>query len=272
MKKETPVKSKAPAKTKASSEVTKRLEFRLPRITFRDTPFNAFLVFSLVVFAFITGMLVNKIMYLEKAAKTPPPVVAQNPVAAEPTIPEPPAVVNVEIGKLPVLGKKDAKLTIVEFSDFQCPFCKRYVDDAHKQIVKEYIDTGKANLYYRHFPLFSIHPNAQKAGEAAECANEQGKFWEYHDLLFKDQDTWAPVQTTAATGGFTDLAGQLGLDTAQFSSCLDTNKYQKTVEEDGLAGSKAQVSGTPTFFINGHRLVGSQPFSEFKKLIDEQLK
>lgn len=106
--------------------------------------------------------------------------------------------VTVNNGHLPLLGKKSAKVTIVEFSDFQCPFCKQFFTDTLSQLTKEYIDTGKVKLYYRQFPLTSIHPNAQIAAEAAECANEQGKFWEFHDILFTNQASW---DTLPQTGG-----------------------------------------------------------------------
>jgi protein-disulfide isomerase len=111
------------------------------------------------------------------------------------------AQVDVAKGHLPILGKDSAKITIVEFSDFQCPFCERFYIDTLPQIKKEYLDTGKAQLTFRHYPLTSIHPNAQKAHEASECANEQGKFWEYHNLLFQTQQSWSnlPLVSTSMT-------------------------------------------------------------------------
>jgi protein-disulfide isomerase len=108
------------------------------------------------------------------------------------------AQINVAKGHLPVLGNEKAKITIVEFSDFQCPFCERFFIDTLPQLKKEYLDTGKAQLTFRHFPLTSIHPNAQKAHEASECANEQGKFWEYHDLLFQTQQSWSELPLVQA--------------------------------------------------------------------------
>ncbi len=268
--KKTPSRSKA---TKASV-VSKVLKIRFPRFTFRGISANVFLVFSLVIFAFLLGMMTNKVLYLEKAAKmqAAPTVPVANQQLAAPSVPPPPDVVTVEVGKLPVLGDKNAKVTIVEFSDFQCPFCKRYVDETQQQLYDEYIKTGKANLYYRHFPLSSIHPNAQKAGEASECANEQGKFWDYSNILFRDQESWSPKTGADVAAAFTDFAGELGLDTTQFSSCLASGKYAQTVQTDATAGSIVRVEGTPTFFINGHRLVGAQPFEVFKSLIDAQLK
>lgn len=112
-----------------------------------------------------------------------------------------PSKVTVSTGHLPVLGKKNAKVTIVEFSDFQCPFCKQFFTQTFPEIKKTYIDTGKAKLYFRQYPLTSIHPNAQLAAEASECANDQGKFWEFHDLLFSNQTSWEglPQTTTSST-------------------------------------------------------------------------
>lgn len=107
-----------------------------------------------------------------------------------------PAQLDVAKGHLPVLGKEDATITIVEFSDFQCPFCERFFVDTLPELKKNYIDTGKAQLTFRHFPLTSIHPNAETAHRASECANEQGKFWEYHDLLFQNQSAWSDLPLT----------------------------------------------------------------------------
>ena len=278
MKKVAPVeKVKAAPKKVPSESVTNTpekndkgyLEIRLPRISFRDTSLNVYLVFALVIFAFLLGMLTNKIVYLEKAAKAVPTAApADQQVAA----PEPPAVVDVDNGKLPVFGNEKAKVSIVIFSDLQCPFCKRYVDEAHKQLIEKYVDTGKAKMYFRHFPLYSIHPLAEPAGIAAECANNQGKFWEFHDKIFATQDEWSAKDQSTAGETFSGYASELGMDADQFATCLTSDKAKKAVTEDAKAGEKVQVDGTPTFFINGHRLVGAQPFSEFEKIIEEQLK
>jgi protein-disulfide isomerase len=249
------------------------LEIRIPKITFRNTPINAFLVCILIIFSFLLGMFTNKVIFLEKQIK----LVAANPTPAnnqveaaqiQPTLPE---VVAVGNGKLPILGDSNAKITIVEFSDLQCPFCKRYVDDTAQQIYDTYIKTGKAKFAYRHFPLSSIHPNSQKASEATECANDQGKFWDYHDLLFQNQSTWSSQTADEAENSFTDYAGKLDLDTQQFRTCLDTDKFKKNVTDDLADGETVQVSGTPAFFINGHRIDGAVPFSELKKIIDQEL-
>lgn len=108
------------------------------------------------------------------------------------------AQMNVALGHLPLLGNKNAKVTIVEFSDFQCPFCEAFYTDTLSQLKQDYLDTGKARLAFRHFPIESLHPNSPTAHEAAECANEQGKFWEYHNMLFGDQQTWADLPLDAS--------------------------------------------------------------------------
>ncbi len=271
MKKDNAPESSASENPKKSREF---FEVRIPRFSFKDTSTNVYLVFVLVVFAFLLGMLTNKVMYLEKVSKSNTAnVSAQAGQAVNPTQPPPPPqVVDVAVGKLPILGNANAKVTIVEFSDFQCPFCKRYFDDAGKQVQEKYINTGKAKLAYRHYPLTTIHPNAQKAAEASECANEQGKFWEYHDLLFGQQETWSPQSATDVLTSFTDLSGQAGLDTTKFRACLDSQKYKKNVDDDAAAGTTAQVDGTPAFFVNGNRITGAQPFSEFQKVIEQELK
>ncbi len=162
-------------------------------------------------------------------------------------------------------GDANAPVTIIEFSDFQCPFCGRFYTDALPQIEANYIKTGKAKLYYRQFPLVEIHPFAQKAAEASECASDQGKFWEYHNLLFADQQA-LDVPSLKAD------AKKLGLDSAKFDACLDGGVKASIVSSDTNDGLAAGVSGTPSFYINGHQLVGAQPFSAFQQIIDPLLK
>lgn len=257
--------------TKAETKKSDFFQFRIPKPTFQDTPINAFLVLSLVILAFLLGMLTNKVIYLEQASKTPAANVAANTVPVETPYPTIPQYVDVDPGKLPLKGNKDAKVAIVEFSDFECPFCGKFFTDNMKQLDEKYIQTGKVKLYYRHYPLTSIHPLAQKAGEASECANEQGQFWGYHDKLFIDQTTWSALAAEAALTTFTDYAGQLGMNTDQFRTCLDSGKFAQRVTDDTAAGTQAQVDGTPTFFINGQRLVGAVPFADLQKLIDQEL-
>ena len=159
-------------------------------------------------------------------------------------------------------GPKDAPVTIVEFSDFHCPFCRNVVATV-KEVLKQY--EGRVKWVYRDFPIASLHPQAPRAAEAARCAGEQGKFWEYHDLLFDSQ-----TQTT--TADFKGFAEQLKLDPKSFGQCLDSAKHQAAVEADIQDGARLGVTGTPTFFINGRMLVGAQPMENFKKIIEAELR
>lgn len=245
---------------------------RIPKLQFKDTTLNVYLVFTLIIFAFILGMLTNKVLYLENQVKNPTANANVAPTDALQPTEAPAQIVKVDNGHLPILGNKDAKVTVVEFSDLQCPFCKRYIDDTHDQIKQNYIDTGKIKFVFRHFPLTTIHPNAYASANAAECANEQGKFWDFHDLMFKNQDTWTPQTADDVKASFISYAGQLGMNTDQFATCITSEKYKKNVDEDMSAGQKVQVDGTPAFFVNGYRLTGAQPFSEFEKTIDQELK
>ncbi|MBI3273586.1 MAG: DsbA family protein [Candidatus Colwellbacteria bacterium] len=186
-------------------------------------------------------------------------------------VPDRPVKVSVSADNDAFLGNKNAPVEIIEFSDFQCPFCRTFWRDTLPLIKSEYIDTGKAKFVYRDFPL-QFHPSAMPAAQSAECAREQGKFWEMHDKIFGEEDK----KSTTGTVQFdvSDLkkwAGQIGLDTGKFNSCLDSGKYAKEVEKDYSDGSAAGVSGTPSVFVNGQIVVGAQPFSAFKSLIDSEL-
>jgi len=163
----------------------------------------------------------------------------------------------------PAKGNDNAPVTIVEFSDFQCPFCAKFYTQTLPQIEEEYIKTGKARLVYRDFPLDS-HKNSQKAAEASECADDQGKFWEMHNIMFDNQDS-------IGVSSLKKYAENIGLDTAKFNECLDSGKYQAEVQKDLADGQKYGVTGTPAFFINGRLVSGAQPFDVFKGIIDEEL-
>ena len=177
---------------------------------------------------------------------------------------QPPARQNINSGNDPVLGNKDAPITIVSFEDYQCPFCGRAFQQTFPSIKKDYIDTGKVKYVFRDYPL-PFHPNAEPAAEAANCANEQEKFWEYHDGLYKNQEN-------LGTEFYMKLAGDLKLDTAKFKQCIDSQKYKQKIQDDFNYGSQVGVSGTPTFFINGIMLVGAQPYQAFQQVIEAELK
>ena len=173
---------------------------------------------------------------------------------------EPPRI-KVDATGGPAKGPEGAPITIVEYADFQCPYCGRAMA-ALKQVEERY--QGKIRLVFRDFPLTQIHPNAAKAAEAADCANDQGKFWPMHDRLFANQ-------TKLAVADLKQHASDIGLDKAAFETCLDSGKHaadwKKTVEE----GQKYGLSGTPSFFINGRLIVGAQPYESFAVVIDEEL-
>jgi protein-disulfide isomerase len=202
----------------------------------------------------------------------------QRPPAA--AAPAPPAVANLDaidltIDGAHVKGSPQARLTIVEFSDYQCPFCARHAQQTMTQIEREFIDTGKVRYAVRNLPLESIHPDAFKAAEAAECAGAQGKFWEMHKLLFANQRAL----------GITELprhADALGLDGALFRKCLDTGEYAAKVRRDIEDAQKAGLTGTPAFFVGVTRgtdpkvkvvrkISGAQPFSAFKAVLEAML-
>ena len=162
-----------------------------------------------------------------------------------------------------VLGNENAPVTIIEFSDYECPFCARFFSGAYSQIKEKYIDTGKVKLIYRDFPL-SFHPNAQKAAEAAECAGDQNKYYEMHDKIFENQQA---ITTT----DLKNYAKEIDLNLQDFNACLDSGEMASEVRKDFQDGQSAGVQGTPTFFINEQKIVGAQPFSAFEEIIEGEL-
>lgn len=178
--------------------------------------------------------------------------------------------VNVEVtDEDTYLGNKDAKVTLVEYSDFQCPACKAF-EDIVKQLRESY-SAEDLKIVYRHFPLRSIHPNADLAAQAAEAAGEEGKFWEMKDLLFKNQSEWS--QEKDPKGLFGAYAKEVGLDVAEFDEdLLPEDDSKERVEKDYQSGVALGFNSTPTFILNGVVLKNPQNLDEFKKLIDAELK
>jgi protein-disulfide isomerase len=162
----------------------------------------------------------------------------------------------------PSKGPAEAKVTLVEFSDFQCPFCSRFFPTL-KQVEQNFGD--KVRIVYRQFPLTNIHPNAFKAAEASLCAHDQGKFWDMHDMMFQDQKRLS-VKDLKAT------AGRLGLNQKKFDTCLDTGRYTEQVQEDLKEGSRVGVTGTPAVFVNGVAIDGgAAPYEVVAKAIEKEL-
>ena len=158
-------------------------------------------------------------------------------------------------------------MTLVEFGDFQCPFCGRFFKTTEQEIIEQYVKTGKVKFVYRDFAF--LGQESQSAAEAAECADDQGKFWQYHDYLYTHQKG-------ENEGAFTKenlkrFARALGLNGAAFDRCVDNGKYREEVEKDTAEGRGAGVSGTPTVFVNGKPITGAVPFAQFKTAIDEAL-
>jgi protein-disulfide isomerase len=161
----------------------------------------------------------------------------------------------------PVRGPAEAPVTIVEFEDFQCPYCRR-VQSTLDQVLVRY--NGKVKLVHRDFPLASLHPKSHDAHEAARCAGEQGKFWEFRDLLYTGVGQ-------AISEQINDYAERLKLDSDAFKTCVAGGKYKAAVRKDEEEGARLGVEGTPAFFINGRAFSGAQPEANFAQIIDEEL-
>lgn len=163
-------------------------------------------------------------------------------------------------------GPKDAPVTLVEYSDFQCPACAFYFDMT-KQLEKDFSD--KLLIVFRHFPLETIHPNARAAAEAAEAAGQQGKFWEMHDFLFSSQDQWANSEN--AKDLFITFSGLLGLDKDKFITDAGAQEVKDKINKDIESGNASKIIGTPTFFLNGKQISNPENYDGFKQLVAEQL-
>lgn len=228
------------------------------------------LIVLLFVAVFFIGILVDKVSYLSKNqgnSQNNQQAGAQIP-NQQPNAPQPGQKVNVGVGKLPPNGNPNAKVKIIEFADLRCPYCDIFFKQTEPQIISDYVKTGKAVIYFRNF-AFLGQPSVV-AANSAECANEQGKFWEMYNYLYTNQPSESDT-SMFTTDKLTQVAGTLGMNTNQFQSCLSANKYDKNVSQDLADGQKAGVNGTPTFFINGTMIVGAQPYAQFKTIIDQAL-
>lgn len=170
------------------------------------------------------------------------------------------------------LGSPNAPVVLVEFSDFQCPFCRKLWRDSLPQITEKYIKTGKVRFVYRDFPLSNIHPGAEPAAMSAECAEDQGKFWEMHDKIFGEQDKLGQGTVEFGVSDLKRWAREIGLNGTAFDACLDGGKYKAEVAKDYSDGSALGVSGTPHIFVNGKLLIrGALPYTQIEQIIEQEL-
>lgn len=228
--------------------------------TFKRSHFYA----VITVFAFTAGILLGYVIWGFDPAGNSSNGAAQagGPVVEAP-VEEQPQFVRYDVASdgFPSLGPDDAPITIVEFSDYQCPYCKRWHDEVYLDLLNEY--PGQIKLVYRHLPLTSIHPDAFPAAEAAMCAGEQNAYWPFHEMLFSRDELGSNI--------YTQYAQELGLNMASFESCVSERKYQEDVQSDLDFAVGLGVRSTPTFFINGLAVVGAQPLEIFKQVIDKEL-
>ncbi|MBI4919127.1 DsbA family protein [archaeon] len=200
-------------------------------------------------------------------------VVADKPTVKLPTAdPQQDAPARVEVtldGAAAVKGEDNAPVTVVEYSDYQCPFCARFYEQTLPSMMKEYIDSGKVKLVYKDLPL-PFHPNAKNAAVAARCGGDQGNYWGMHDELFGNQEVWSNLPD--ATETFAGYATKLGLDATKFKNCLTSGKFDTVISDNLKEASSVGLSGTPSFLVNGMSVVGAQPFAVFKQAIESELK
>lgn len=233
-------------------------------ITFKRTHFYS--VF--VVLAFAVGILLGYVIWGSPSGNAQNAVEAQepqqSPIAQSPVVTQAPQVTRYDVPAdgFPSIGPENAPIVIVEFSDFQCPFCKRFFDETYQQLLTAYPD--KIRFVFRHLPLTSIHPEAFPSAEASMCANDQNSFWEFHDKVFENQDKLGREL-------YMQIANGLNLDMTEFENCIKTGKFKAMVQQDSDFAVNMGVKSTPTFFINGLAVVGAQPIEAFKQIIDMEL-
>lgn len=230
-------------------------------VTFKRSHFYS----ALTVLAFATGVLLGYVVW---GVDSPAGTTATTSSEPAGTVVEAPVTQQAQFKRydIPVenayaIGPADAPITIVEFSDYQCPFCRRWHDEVYEPLLAAY--PGQIRLVYRHLPLTSIHPDAMSAAEAAMCAGEQDAYWQYHEKLFSSETLGNPT--------YIQYAQDLNLNMATFESCLSDHKYQQAIQQDSDFALNLGIRSTPTFFINGLALVGAQPLEVFRDVIDKEL-
>jgi protein-disulfide isomerase len=225
-------------------------------VTFKRSHFYA----VLVVLAFAAGILTGYVTWGVGSTGEPAQTASQ---AGGPVVEEEPQYVryDVPVEGAYALGPENAPITIVEFSDFQCPYCRRWHEQVYEPLLAAY--PGKIRMVYRHLPLTSIHPDAFPAAEAAMCAGEQDAFWPYHEKLFSNEALGSEV--------YTRYAEELSLNMNAFESCMIGHKYQEAIQSDIDFAFNLGIRSTPTFFVNGLAIVGAQPLEVFQQLIGKEL-
>lgn len=219
--------------------------------------------------AFVVGILWDRVSNLEKGGVT----LGANTGNPTGTGAAAPQGVNIDqaggVGHLPVQGDPNAKVTLIEFADFRCPFCEQFFSQTEPQIIQNYVNSGKVKFAFRNYAF--LGPSSTVAADAAECANDQGKFWQYHDYLYKNQPSESDT-SMYNSNTLTTTAVSLGMDGTKFKNCLDTKADDAKVQQDFTDGTKAGVTGTPAFFVNGTFINGAQPYATFQQAIDAALK
>lgn len=237
---------------------------------------NLWMAATFILIGVIVGFGISQIPYF-KGTTTQVATIQKEPdqkaAAQQPGSNQPRVLSKDQMDKLldgaPVSGDSKAPVTIVEFSDFQCPYCSKFVQMTLNPILEDYVKTGKVKVAFRNFPLDG-HSGSMPAALAASCANEQNKFWEMHDLLFIQQADWSGSEKIADV--FKGYAKKLGLDATKFSDCYKSQKYATAIRKELIDGVSVGVNGTPSFFINGKDLSGAMPYDTvFKPIIDAEL-
>jgi len=226
-----------------------------------------------VIVALATALIVLGLVWIRDSGTAPSGAVPAAPsalggsgdVPRAPPAPSVPLDMKALVDDDPFLGDEDAPVVMIEWSDYECPFCARFYTQTLSQIKSEYIDTGKVKLVYRDFPL-GFHQQAEPAAIAANCAGEQGKYFEYHDKIFENGGA-----AGKSSADYKQWAQELKLNTAQWEKCLSDPAQRQEIQKDLADGSSAGVTGTPGFVINGKLVSGAQPFSVFQQIIEGEL-
>jgi protein-disulfide isomerase len=219
------------------------------------------IIMLLIPAAFVLGLFAGYLIWGQSSTSLAASSTEASQAAAVQT-PQPVTRYQVDDGGNPAVGPKDAPITIIEFSDYQCPYCLQWNTQVYRRLLQAYPD--KIRFVYRDFPLYSLHPEAEAAAEAANCAGEQGRYYDYHDKLFSEE-------FALGADAYIQYARELGLDEAKFQDCLSSHRTKDEVTADYQYAANLGVRSTPTFFINGVAVIGAQPYEVFQQVIDQEL-